>query len=269
MYKRILSITSIILLSTGISLSATEDITNAVIKSGKKTHKETGITPFELMKKSYSFLGSLKHYSFKATILNEDEYADYMMLYLTHHYDVSIERPDKMSMRVRGDVDNRNSIINNGNVFIYDINSNKYSQLKVDGDIDDTLDALSEDYGIAVPLTQLLYSDMAEDLEVKKGFYFGTVLIDKKPCYYIGFPGKEWDIQLWIEKGDRPLIRRAAFVDKTMKNQPRSIIQVSWNLDEIKDKSIFSILPPKDAEKIEMKKIENREIAETVAKDKK
>ena len=153
MYKKLLGITGMVLLSTSINLSAVEDITDAVIKSGEKTQKEAGVSPVELMKKSYAFLGSLKHYSFKATILNEDEYAD-MMLYLTHHYDVSVERPDKLRMEVRGDVDNRDTIFNDGKVFIYELEANKYAQIEVDGDIDDTLDALSEDYGFAVPLTQ-------------------------------------------------------------------------------------------------------------------
>ncbi len=264
MYKKFLGVTGAILLSTSMNLSAAEDVTDAVTQSGQKTEKEAGVSPVELMKKSYAFLGSLKHYSFKASIINEDEYADHMMLYLTHHYDVSVQRPDKVRMKVRGDVDNRDTVFNDGKVFIYEIEANKYAQIEVDGDIDDTLDALSEDYGFAVPLTQLLYSDTVEDIEIEKGFYFGTVMVDEKPCYYVGFPGKEWDIQLWIEKGDTPLIRRAAFVDKTMKDQPRSMIKVTWNLDEIKDQSIFEIVAPKDAEKIEVKKIAT---TKTVEKD--
>jgi len=266
MYKKLLGVTGAVLLSTSMSLCAAEDVTAAVTQSGQKTESEAGISPIELVKKSYAFLGSLKHYSFIATIVNEDEYANHMMLYLTHNYSVELQRPDKVRMQVRGDVDNRDTIMNNDKVSIYEIADNKYAQIPVDGDIDDALDTLSEDYGYAVPLTQLLYSDTAEDLDFDKGFYFGTVTVDGKPCYYVGFPGKEWDIQLWIEKGDRPLIRSAAFVDKTMKDQPRSMIKVSWDLGEIKDQSIFTFTAPKGAEKIEVKKIAT---AKTVEKDQK
>ena len=271
MYKKLLGVTGAVLLSTSMSLCAAEDVTAAVTQSGQKTESEAGISPIELVKKSYAYLGSLKHYSFKATIVNEDDYADHMMLYLTHNYSVAVQRPDKVRMQVRGDVDNRDTIMNNGTVSIYEIEANKYAQIAIDGDIDDALDTLSEDYNFAVPLTQLLYSDTAEDLDFKKGFYFGTVTVDGKPCYYVGFPGEEWDIQLWIEKGDRPLIRSAAFVDKTTKGQPRSMIKVSWNLDEIKDQSIFEFTAPKDAKKIEVKKIEVKKIetAKTVEKDQK
>jgi len=259
MYKKLLGITGSVLLASSMNLCAAEDITDAVTKSGQKTQAEAGVSPIELVKRSYSFLGSLKHYSFKATIVNEDAYADHMMLYLSHHYSVAVQRPDKIRMAVRGDVDNRDTVLNNNKVSVYEIEANKYAQIPVEGDIDDALDTLTEEYGIAVPLTQLLYSDTAEDLDFDKGFYFGTVMVDEKPCYYIGFPGKEWDIQLWIEKGERPLIRRAAFVDKTMKDQPRSMIKVAWNLDPIADQSIFTFATPKDATKIEVKKIEKKD----------
>lgn len=271
MYKKLLGITGAVLLSTSMTLSAAEDTTAAVTEAGKKTQAEAGVSPLELVKKSYAYLGALKHYSFKATIVNEDEYADHMMLFLTHNYSASVQRPDKVRMQVRGDVDNRDTVMNNGKVSIYDIADNEYAEVPFDGDIDDALDTLTEDYGFAVPLTQLLYSDVAEDLDFDKGFYFGTVTVDGKHCYYVGFPGKEWDIQLWIEKGDTPLIRRAAFVDKTMKDQPRSMIKVAWNLDAIKDQSIFTFTAPKDAKKVVAKKIvvEQMTTDKTVKKDEK
>lgn len=260
-HKKLLGITGAVLLSSTMSLCATEDVTDAVTKSGQETQSQAGVSAKELVLNSYKYLGSLKHYSFKATIVNEDEYADHMMLLLTHNYEVALQRPDKIRMQVRGDVDNRNTTMNNGKVHAIDVETNKYLVVQVDDDLDDALDTLIDDYGFSIPLTQLLYSDTYEDLqeELGEGFYFGTVLVDEKPCYYIGFPGKEWDIQLWIEKGDRPLIRRAAFVDKMTKDQPRSMIKVSWNLNEIKDQSVFDFIVPKGAKKIEVTKVEKKD----------
>ena len=269
MYKKLLGITGAVLLLTSMTLSATEDVTAAVTESGKKSQGEAGISAKELVKKSYNYLGSLKSYTYKATILNEDAYADHMMLYITHNYSVSVQRPGKVRIEVRGDVENRNTIMNDGKVSIYDTEENKYAEIPVEDDIDDALDTLIDDYNLSIPLTQLLYSDTAEDLEDElksEGYYFGTVNVDGKPCYYVGFPGKEWDIQLWIEKGDRPLIRRAAFVDKMMKGQPRSMIKVTWDIDEMIDQSLFTFAAPKGATKVEVKKIPTDK---TVEKDQK
>lgn len=244
-----------------MNLSAAEDVTPAVTEAGKKTQAQAGVSAKELMLNSYKYLGSLKHYSFKATIVNEDDYADHMMLYLSHNYEVAVQRPDKLRMDVKGDVDHRNTYMNNGKVSVINMESNKYGVIPVETDIDDALDTLVEDYDFPIPLTQLLYSDAAEDIEedIGEGYFFGIVQVDGKPCYYIGFPGKEWDIQLWIEKGDRPLIRRAGFVDKMTKGQPRSMIKVAWNLDKITDQSVFEFTAPKGATKVEIKKVEKKD----------
>ena len=257
-YKKLLGITGAVLLSTSMNLSAAEDITAAVTNAGKKTQAQAGISAKELVKRSYEYLGSLKNYAFKATIVNEDEYADHMMLFISHDYSVAVQRPDKVRMQVRGDVENRNTVMNNGKVTVHDLETNTYSDISVEDDIDDALDTLIDDYNLSIPLTQLLYSDTAVDLEEdleSDGYYFGTVNVDNIPCYYVGFPGKEWDIQLWIEKGDRPVIRRAAFVDKMMKDQPRSMIKVAWNVDNMVDKNVFDLSVPKGVKKIEMKKV--------------
>lgn len=269
MFKRLLGITGAVLLATSMNLCAAEDVTAAVMKAGKKTEAQAGITAKELVKKSYNYLGSLKNYAFKATIVNEDDYAGKMLMYIKHDYKVAVQRPNKVRMQVRGYVENRDTVMNNGKVSVYNLVSNTYAEISVEKDIDDALDTLMVDYNLSIPLTQLLYSDSALDIDEdlqSEGYYFGTVNVDNIPCYYIGFSEKEWDVQLWIEKGARPVIKRLAFLDKTMKGQPRSMIKVSWNMDEMTDQSLFTFTAPKGVKKIEIKKIATDK---TVKKDQK
>lgn len=268
-YKKLLGITGAVFFTSSMSLFAAEDITDAVTKAGEKTEAQAGISAKELVKRSYNYLGSLKNYAFKATIVNEDDYAGEMMIYIQHHYNVAVQRPDKVRMQVRGDVENRNTVMNNGKVSVHDLVSNTYAQIPVENDIDDALDTLMDDYNLSIPLTQLLYSDSALDVEEDlegEGYYFGTVDVDSIPCYYIGFSEKEWDVQLWIEKGSRPVIRSVAFVDKTMKGQPRSMIKISWNVDNMNDQSVFNLAVPKGVKKVEVKKVATNK---TVKKDQK
>lgn len=261
-FKKNFELILTLLLASSISLYAAEDITDSVKKSGQKAQIQAGISPKELVKKSYAYLGTLNNYSFRATIVNEDDYEGKMMLYIQSHYNVSVQRPDKVRIEERGDVENVNGILNNGKVVIYDLETNTYSETAVETNIDDALDTLIFDYNQSIPLAQLLYSDTAEDIEEdleNDGYFFGIVNIDTIPCYYIGFPGTEWDIQLWIEKGQRPVIRRAAFMDKMTKGQPRSLIKVGWDIDNMVDESTFTFSAPKDAKKIELKKIEKKD----------
>jgi len=204
-YKKLLGITGLVLLASTMTLSASEESKEkektaktvaALTEAGEKDQAETGISANELIKKAYATIGELKKYSFEATIVNEDDLDGDMMIYLKHDYKVSVVRPDKIRMTVRGDVENRDTYFNNGNVSIIDADNENYGEVKVSADIDDALDDLTDKYGIPIPLTQLLYSDMAEDINASdKGYYLGTVLVDETPCYYIAFPGKEWDVQ--------------------------------------------------------------------------
>ena len=277
-YKKMLLLTGSILLSSMITLNASEESKSkektakavaSLTEAGNKDKAEAGITANALLKNAYATINGLKKYSFEAKIVNEDDLDGEMMLYLTHHYTVSVERPDKIRMDVRGDVDNRNSYVNKGTVTIMNADKSTYGQVKVSANINEALDDLSNKYGFAIPLTQFLYSDMAKDTNVpKEGFFLGEVFVDSKPCYYLAFPSKEWDIQVWIEKGETPLIRKIAYVDKMAKGQPRSMISINWDLDPKLSEEIFTFKAPEEAYKAKVLTVEESKNAKMKAKDK-
>ncbi|SFZ99061.1 hypothetical protein MNB_SV-5-975 [hydrothermal vent metagenome] len=268
-YKKLFLATGTLLLATTMILSAsqeskekekTDKAVASLSEAGNKDNVESGISANALIKKAYATIGALEKYSFEARIVNEDDLGSDMMIYLKHDYKVSVSRPDKIRMDVRGDVENKNTYFNGGAVSIIDSDNQNYGEVKVSADIDNALDDLIDKYGIPIPLTQLLYSDMAEDINASdKGYYLGTVLVDETPCYYVAFPGKEWDVQAWIEKGDKPLIRKVAFVDKMKKGQPRSMITIKWNLDPTFDEKIFNFKAPKGAKKAKVLTLEEIE----------
>jgi len=257
--KKLLSLAGCTLFVGAVSIYATESdkkqekIENTIAKikdAGNKNATEAGITANSLLKKAYSYIGNLQKYSFEATIVNEDDLGGEMLIYLRHHYKVSVVAPDKIRMDVRGDIENKDSYFKDGVVSIINDDKKSYAQVKVSPNIDDALDDLKSIYGFTIPLTQFLYSDMDQDINSSiKGYYLGTVSVDKKPCYYIAFPEKEWDVQFWIEKGDTPLIRKVSYLDKMRKGQPRSMITLNWDINSTIDEKIFDFKAPNGIEK--------------------
>lgn len=276
--KKLLGIAGLVLLTGTMTLNATEDSkkqektaeTVAKLKeAGNKDQAETGITANDLIKKAYAYMGDLEKFSFEATIVNEDDLGGAeMMVYLRHHYKVSVLAPDKLSMVVRGDTENTDMYLNDGTVSILDADKTSYAQVQVSKDIDDALDDLIDTYGFRIPLTQFIYSDMGEEVNAStKGYYLGTVNIDDNtPCYYIAFPGEEWDVQFWIEKGDKPFIRKASYVDKKRKGQPRSMITLHWDLNAAIDEKIFDFKAPDGAEKAKVLTLKESEELKKKAK---
>ena len=283
MGKKLLSIVGCTLFIGSVNIYATqsdkkqEKIENTISKikdAGNKDANETGITANSLLKKAYAYIGNLEKYKFEATIVNEDDLGGEMLIYLRHHYKVSLVAPNKIRMDVKGDIENTNSYFNNGTVSIINDDKKSYAQVNVSSNIDDAIDDLKNIYGFTIPLTQFLYSDMDDDINSSiKGYYLGTVLIKETPCYYIAFPEKEWDVQFWIEKGDKPLIRKVSYLDKMKKGQPRSMITLNWDLNSTIDEEIFKFKAPEGVKQSkvltleESKKITEQE--ETTTKDKK
>ena len=283
MAKKLLGMVGTVFLVSTLTVNANEDTkkkektektVNNFREAGNKDKAESGMTANELLKKAYITIGDLEKYSFEATIVNEDDLGGDMMIYIRHHYKVSLMGPDKIRMDVRGDTENRNVYFKKGTVSILNDDNKSYGQVNVSPDINEAIDDLRDIYGFSIPLTQFLYSDMDEEVNASvKGYYLGTVSIDETPCYYVAFPGKKWDVQYWIEKGDKPLIKKISYVDKLKKGQPRSMITVHWDLDSPIDEKIFDFKVPEGAQKAEVltleesEKLKQRNKAE--AKDKK
>jgi|GEM_PF-685189 len=253
--KKLLGVAGCVLLASTVTLYAAEDNKKQektaktiakLTKAGNKDKAETGISASNLLKKAYTYIGNLEKYSFEATIFNEDDLGGEMLIYLRHHYKVSVVEPDKVHIEVKGDTENARMYFKEGTVSIMDNDEKSYAQVKVSSDINNAIDDLKNTYGFPVPLTQFIYSDMADDINTStEGYYLGTVFLeDETPCYYIVFPEKEWDVHFWIEKGDKPLIRKVTYLDKIKKGQPRSFIKLDWDLTSSIDEKIFDFKIP-------------------------
>jgi hypothetical protein len=207
----------------------------------------------EILKRAYRYLESLERFSFDATTSNEDLYAGKMIIELTHHINVEVERPDRLRIDIAGDVKNRSIYFNQGHFTLLETKTGFYGQLEIPKTIDKALDFLYDTYHIKTPLANLLYSDLLERLGPKKeGYYFGSTLIGKTVCDYVGFSNRSREFQVWIERGDRPLIRKFVIIDKTLKRHLRSTTTIDWNTHPLFFGSSFAFTPPRNGVKIDI-----------------
>ena len=152
-YKNLFALMGSLLLASTIALNASSEDSDkkktakaitTLTQAGTKDRAEAGISANALIKKAYANIGALKKYSFEATIFNEDDLDGDMMIYLQHNYKVSVVRPDKFRVEVKGDVENRTTYFKDGVVSIIDADNNNYGEVKVSTNIDDALDDLTE-----------------------------------------------------------------------------------------------------------------------------
>jgi len=240
--KRFLTILMLILLSSTMILSATEQN-----KQVKTVHPVASA----ILMDAYRYLGSLDYFSFDAITTNDDIYHDLMLQEFTHRVHVDMIRPDKLQIHVSGDIKNRSIYLFNDIFTVIDHDLNFYGELQIPKTIDSALDHLFEKYEINAPLANLLYTDLDKRIAPKeKGYYFGTVQVDGKLCHYIGFTNEERELQVWIEEGQTPLIRKFSIIDKSGKFDLRSTTLLHWDIKPYFKRKHFLFKAPKDAEKI-------------------
>lgn len=230
------------LLSSTIILFAAEK--NATVKM---SHPVASV----ILMDAYRYLGSLDSFSFNAVTSNDDVYRDTMLVSYQHKVQVSLQRPDKLRVQVFGDLKNRSSYLLNDTFTMINNEHNFYGQVQVPKTIDSALDHLFENFNIKTPLANLLYTDLDKRLPPKhKGYYFGTTLINGKMCHHIGFANENRELQVWIEKGQAPLIKKFVIIDKVEKLNPRSATLIRWDLHPRFDENHFRFKAPEGALKI-------------------
>jgi len=206
-----------------------------------------------IMERAYRYVGSLDQFAFVATLTNEDVYEKKMVVELTHRVSVRLDRPSRLRVDIVGDSRNRSYFLNEGKLTTYARDYGLYAQIDIPKNIDDALDYLYEQYKIETPLANILYSDIYERLRPKtKGEYFGMAYVNGVLCDYIGFANTKRSFQVWVQKGDRPLIRKFTIIDKTTPMRLHSTTVIDWEEDVRLSPEIFTFDPPKNAYKIEM-----------------
>ncbi len=200
--------------------------------------------PSAIVMDAYRYLGNLKQFSIDAITTNDDYFQGEMVATFTHKIHIDLQRPGKLYIKVSGDLKNRSFYLNEGQFTIYDEELDFYGKLEVPQKIDAALDDLFEEYDIKTALANILYSDLDKRISPKeKGYYFGISEVDGTQCHHIGFANEVQELQFWIEKGVRPLIRKFIVIDKTAKYLPRSGTLLRWDLHPKFNKEIFEFNP--------------------------
>jgi hypothetical protein len=232
LYKKLLCATGIVLLLGGTSLFADE------------------LSPKDIMKKAFHYIGTMDKYAFDAVVVDNESEEDGTVIQYRHDVSVKIDRPGKFRIDTKDDVKDRSNYLNDGVYTMMDHGFGYYGQIKAAKTIDGTLDYIFEEYGIRSPLAQLIYSDMHKRSKFKTSKNFGIVNVDGAECHYVAFSNGARDVHIWVATGDKPLVKAYSIIDKTDEGVLRINTTLYWkNSSTVSDKD-FVFTAPKGATKI-------------------
>jgi len=190
------------------------------------------------LKRATDFLTALPRFQFEATGAYDVIQEDGRRLQFEKTGVVSLQRPDRLFADVYLDDGRHRQFWYDGkNLSIAELSKKLHTQTKAPATIDGTLDLLEGIFKDPMPLSDLLYSDLAPLQErAEEADIVDNAMVDGRPCTHLAFRGETVDWQLWVEQGERPFIRKVVV---TYREQPGTPQFVAW-LDEWQTPEKFS-----------------------------
>ncbi len=211
--------------------------------------------PFETLRAMSDYLGKLKEFTFAANVTSDQVQEFGEKIQVSSRRTVSVRRPDKIVVEIRADGDDRHVSYDGKTVNVYSRTHEYYGTEKMPDSIDEMLEVLSRDFGMKIPLGDLIYTDVYKALVplTRTGQYIGQHVVDERQCHHLLFTQDAIDWQIWIEVGDKPLPRKIVITNKLQPGKP--VYTATLPLWELKPKfsaGFFDFKPPPGAEKIQL-----------------
>jgi hypothetical protein len=207
-----------------------------------------------ILKAMSGYLQGLERFAFEALETFDEVDLRAPRVHLTNLRRVAVQRPDRFAADAEGDTLNRAAWFDGKSITALDKAQNRYVSLEAAGTIDDAIELVEGEYGVAVPLADLLYSDPYAVLTegILYGEYLGVHRAAGVPCHHLAFAQRQIEWQIWIEAGERPLPRKLAIAYVEEPGTPQySATILRWRTDPKFPDDLFVFTAPEGAEKIE------------------
>lgn len=176
---------------------------------------------------------------------------------------IAMERPNRAVTDAFGETRNRAVWFDNGHLAVLDKEQNAYATLEAPETLGAMLDWVAEEYGIDVPLGDLLFPDVYSVLMegVFRGEYLGFQTAAGVSCHHLAFEQETIDWQIWIDR-ESHLPRKLAIAYKSEPGEPRyEVVIHKWNLSPRFPEGLFEFEPPEGAEKMDLSRVLGKEEA--------
>ena len=214
----------------------------------------------EILRKMSALLAGTPRFAMEAEETFDEVSENAPRLQLTNVRRVGVERP-RFAADATGDTLNRAAWYDGRTLTVLDKARNLYLSVEKPGTIDTALDAIADDYGVVVPLSDLFYSDPYTTLMegVLYGEYQGLHQAAGTLCHHLAFSQDAIDWQIWIDAGEQPLPRKLVitYVDEPGTPQYSAVIR-RFTLDPKFPDGLFHFEAPEGAQPISESEVRRR-----------
>lgn len=209
--------------------------------------------PEKILQEACDLLKSAKQYSFKAEITDDRVYTGGKKLQFAFDLQAYVQRPDKLRVNAVGDVENKEFFLNGKTLTLYDKPHNVYATMEVPGTIDAAMEKASKEYGLRVALADLTSEDAyaLATKGTKHSLYVGQGVVHGVKCHHLAFDRDKIQWQIWIDAGEKPVIRKILITQKKLPAEPQwTAYFADWNFAPQLSDNLFVFTPPEGAKEI-------------------
>jgi hypothetical protein len=180
---------------------------------------------------------------------------------------VTLRRPDRVRIDSRRrDGHEVHFTFDGENGTLYSPDQKVYATTALGDTIDEALDRLITQIGVPIPLSELLQSDVTSAVEerIESALYVGTSTLDGMVCEHVVFGSPEVVAQMWIQRGERPFLRRVVLTYYREVGSPQFRADFSgWTFSPSVPDSLFAFDAPEGAQKVNFVQVAAPPAAET------
>ncbi len=206
------------------------------------------------LQRAGDFLAAQKSFRVEADLSFDVMQSNGYMLEFGGTREITLRRPDRLRLEASRR-DGKSSVLYfDGKTISVDLPGHQaFVREEYSGTVYAAIDRLVDELGVPAPLEDLLSENFASAVvdRIESGFYVGPAEIEGRPSEHLAFRLRDVDVQLWIEEGERPLIRRIMIIYRRAKGRPQFRATLRhWDLSPKTSESLFRFRPKPESERL-------------------
>jgi hypothetical protein len=210
--------------------------------------------PAKILREMTDYLKSLKQFSYRAEVTDDQVYGRGNKLQYSLDMEIFVRRPDKIRVNGRGDLENQELFYDGKTLTLYQKDKNLYATAPMPATIEEALNKAYQDFDLQVALADLTCTNAYDFLmdDVTHNLYVGLSRVRGASCHHLAFDQDDFQWQIWIEAGDKPLPRKLLVSQKQLLGSPQwTAYLTDWNFSPELADSLFTFAAPAEARQIE------------------
>jgi hypothetical protein len=160
---------------------------------------------------------------------------------------VSIDRPGSMLISSFDGVQNKELYFHDGTLTVFNSERGFYAQASIPREIEAAMEFALEELEVEAPLMDLIYRDASVHMIGSQEtvlYLTDKARVAGTDCHHIAIRADEVDVQLWVEEGERPLVRKIMITSKWEGGSPRFVANIKWDVEPDFKSDLFEFKAP-------------------------